>query len=354
MLENLKPADPFYEDVQEIKNASGRAASLTRQLLAFTHKQVIAPRLIDLNNIVSEMDRMLRRLIGSNIQLMAVMEPRLGCFRADPGQIEQIIVNLAVNARDAMPHGGNLTIETCNIEVDGSTVPELYSAKPGRYALLTVTDTGCGLDEETQARIFEPFFTTKPQGKGTGLGLATTYGAVRQIGGTISVTSQIDLGTTFRIYFPRADAAIEQQAPAAVPFSPKYGTETVLLVEDEDTVRTLAATVLRTAGYTVLEAHHGEEAVCLSQRYAGTIHLLLTDVIMPRMGGRLLKEQLTAQRPGVRTIFMSGYLEDAAIWHDILQSKTPFLQKPFTPNLLACKVREVLEGGSFGRMKTEG
>jgi len=342
VLSRLREEDLLRGDVVEIRKAAARAASLTQQLLAFSRRQVMVPKVLNLNTIVESVDSMLQRLIGEHIYLVAVLDSALGHVKADAGQMEQVIVNLAVNARDAMPKGGKLTIETSNVDVtsqhtlDGPIVP-------GCYAKLSVSDTGCGMDSETQTRIFEPFFTTKGQGKGTGLGLATVYGIVKQSEGHIVVDSEPGRGTAFHLYLPRVDGLIEVGEQDIRPLTLPYGTETVLLVEDEPAVRVLIRDSLRLFGYTVLEARHGFEAQLIGSQHTGRIDLLMTDVVMPQMSGRELADGLMRMHQDVKVLYMSGYTEQAMIDQDILNSGNAFLQKPFTPETLARKVRTVLD-----------
>ncbi len=299
--------------------------------------------MLDLNNLVIDLEKMLGRIIGEDITLTTQLQPTLGRVKADPGQLEQVILNLVVNARDALPHGGKLTLETRNVELDEEYARLHADAKPGRYVLLAVSDTGCGMAPEVQAHIFEPFFTTKEKGKGTGLGLATVYGIVQQCGGHVSVYSEVGVGTTMKVYLPRVpNAGSSPDSPANLASMPR-GHETVLLVEDEDAVRSLARLVLRNYGYTVLEASHGEAAIRLADEHAGHIDLLVTDVIMPGMGGRALAAALLERRPGLRVLYLSGYTDDAVVRHGILQEQVLFLQKPFAAAALARKVREVLD-----------
>jgi PAS domain S-box-containing protein len=339
----LAQDEALRHHAEEIDKAAGRAAGLTQQLLAFSRKQMVQPRVLNLNAVVTDTEGMLRRLIGEDIELVTRTEPALGHVKADPGQIEQIIVNLAVNARDAMPRGGKLIVETENTELDSVFVSQHPGARPGRYVMLAVSDSGVGMSAETQAHIFEPFFTTKEMGHGTGLGLATVYGIVKQSDGYISVYSEAGRGTTFKVYLPRVD---EEAAPAARPAKKgeavARGTETILLVEDEDPVRMLAREFLESKGYQVLEAATGSEALRISAAHAGPIHLLMTDVVMPGMGGRELAEQLILQRPQTRVIYMSGYTDDAIVQHGVLDPGMIFLAKPFTLETLARKLREVL------------
>jgi PAS domain S-box-containing protein len=343
LLGDLESTDPRRADLEEIRKAAAGAAGLTRQLLAFSRQQVLEPRVLDLNAVVTGAGNMLQRLIGEDVALVTVLAPNLGRVRADPGQLEQVIMNLAVNARDAMPEGGKLTVETANMELDGAYTAEHTPVTPGPYVLLTVSDSGVGMDEETQRRIFEPFFTTKAIGKGTGLGLATVYGIVKQSEGFIWVYSEVGHGTTFKIYLPRVDerADAAQQA-TALPESVR-GTETVLLAEDAAAVRAVARQVLERNGYAVLEAPNGRTALDLAVKHRGPIHLLVTDVIMPEMSGRQLAERLKEPRPELKVLFVSGYTDDAIIRHGILEPGIAFLQKPFSPESLARKVRELLD-----------
>jgi CheY-like chemotaxis protein len=311
--------------------------------LAFSRQQVLQPRVVDLNALVSELEKMLRRLLGEDVTLATQLAAGLGRVRADPGQLEQVIMNLAVNARDAMPRGGKLTIETSDVEFDSTHVAEHYPAPPGSYAMLAVIDTGTGMDPETQAHLFEPFFTTKEKGKGTGLGLATVYGIVKQSGGFIWVYSELGAGSRFKIYLPRVEAAAEPVLGFHAPVPVARGTETVLLAEDEAPVRAVARQTLERYGYRVLEAPSAEAALDVADRYSGPIHLLLTDVIMPGLSGRDLAVRLVALRPDVRVIYMSGYTDDAITRHGVLEPGFVFVQKPFTPDALARTVREVLD-----------
>ncbi|HEV3143354.1 MAG TPA: PAS domain S-box protein [Gemmataceae bacterium] len=342
--QRLRPDDDSRGFVSEIQKAANRASSLTRQLLAFSRRQILQPRVLDLNSIVTDMDKMLRRVIGEDISLATRLEPNLHPVHADPGQIEQVLLNLAVNARDAMPTGGRLKIATNNIGLDESFVRQHVDLRPGAYVMIAMTDTGCGMTPEVKARIFEPFFTTKEVGKGTGLGLATVYGIIKQSGGHIDVSSEPGHGTTFNIYLPRftdssRDSAEIQHSTGALP-----GTETILLAEDEDGVRILARTALADHGYTVLEAKNGQLALELARSHAGPIHLIVTDVVMPLMDGRQLAEQVIANRPETKVLYISGYTDDAIIRHGVSKADAAFLHKPFTPRSLARKVRKVLDG----------
>jgi PAS domain S-box len=335
--------NPIRRNLEETKKAAERAASLVRQLLAFSRKQILEPKVLDLNEVVKDMQKMLTRLIGENIKLATRLETDLGSVKADPCQVEQIIVNLVVNARDAMPRGGRVTIETANISLDAQTAAKHVAVIPGEYVMLAVSDTGNGMDQETQARIFEPFFTTKEVGKGTGLGLSTVYGIVKQSGGNIWVYSEPGFGTVFKVYLPRIDDATANNiAKQAQESNAPRGTETILLVEDEDVVRGLTRKILMQAGYTVLDARSGDEAIRLCATHAGPIDLLLTDVVMPEVSGKEVADRLLELRPTTRVLFMSGYTDEAIVQHGVLDANVKFIQKPFTWVGLTKKVREVL------------
>jgi signal transduction histidine kinase/DNA-binding NarL/FixJ family response regulator len=344
LLERLGPDPRLRGPAQEIANATQRATSLTRQLLAFSRKQMLAPKILDLNEVVTENLKMLTRMIGEDIDLVMVPSTELGAIRADPGQIDQVIMNLAVNARDAMPEGGKLTIETSNITLDENFARTHAPLKPGEYVMLAISDTGVGMDVDTQSRIFEPFFTTKGA-KGTGLGLSTVYGVVKQSGGFIFVDSQPQRGTAFRAYFPRVDAREEPailQDALGLPRHPR-GQETILLVEDEVNLRRLARQYLGTQGYKILEAEDGAAALQIASGHEGAIDLLLTDVIMPGMNGRELARHIAAERPDIRVLYMSGYAENAVGEDGTLDAGINLLQKPFSLPALKDKVREVLD-----------
>ncbi len=343
LLRDLPPGDAMRGDVEEIRKASERAAALTRQLLAYSRRQMLQPEILDLNVVVGDMDRMLRRLIGEHIALVTVPAPDLGRVRADPSQIEQVLVNLVVNARDAMPSGGRLTIETVNVDLDASYAQEHLGASPGAYTLLSVTDTGTGMDANVRAHLFEPFFTTKEVGKGTGLGLATVYGIVKQSGGHISVTTEVNRGSSFKVYLPRVLQPPTTPAPASPRPGNSRGSETVLVVEDDPAVLALSCRALEAEGYTILCASDGTDALRIVERHGGEIHLLLTDVVMPGMSGRELAEQMAARRVGIRILYMSGYPGDAAVHHGAFVRGSHFLQKPFSPDSLTRKVRETLD-----------
>ncbi len=347
--------DPRREEVEEILKAADRATSLTRQLLAFGRRQVLQPQVLDLNAVVMNMDKMLRRVIGEDVQLNTSLHRDLWSVKVDPGMIEQVIMNLAVNSRDAMPNGGKLTIETTNVAHDEEYASHHVSVKPGYYVMLAITDTGCGMDKETQSHLFEPFFTTKEKGKGSGLGLSTVYGIIKQSGGNIWTYSEPGLGTTFKIYLPR----VEETSLAYKPeirrkeISAPGGTETVLLVEDEEAVRSMVSKVLQNKGYRVLEASHGNAALEVCDKFEGPIHLMVTDVIMPQMSGRELAERLALMRPEMQVLYMSGYPDNTIVQHGVLEPGTAFLQKPFTINALELKVREILNSGPPGGRETQ-
>ncbi len=343
LLQEIRPGDPLRADIELIRQAGGRAATLTKQLLAFSRRQILMPKVINLNSIVDDMLTMLERVLTEDVQLSAALDPALGHVKADPGQIEQIIMNLVVNARDAMPQGGKLTIETSNVQIKATHQRSEFMV-PGSYVLLSVSDTGCGMDPEVQAHIFEPFFTTKEMGKGTGLGLSTVYGIVKQSDGYIFVYSEPGHGTTFQIYLPRVEGSTPwvPSGPALVEMP--TGTETILLVEDEPNVRILARNTLKRQGYTVLEARHGIEALLLGTQHPEPIHLLLTDVVMPQMNGREVADRLLPVRNGMKVLFMSGYAEGAMVHQGLVGQGTGFLQKPFSLEDLTLKVRQALDG----------
>jgi len=344
LLHATPPGDGRREDIEEIKNAGLRAAELTRQLLAFSRRQVLAPKVLDMNAVVSQMDKMLRRLIGEDVELVTQLARDLGPVSADPGQLEQVLLNLAVNARDAMPRGGRLTIETANVVLTEEYSERHHRLPPGQYVLLAVSDTGVGMDEATQKHLFEPFFTTKEVGKGTGLGLATVYGIVKQSGGYIWVYSEPGHGTTVKVYLPRVPGAAEPLPVAAATPELRRGSEIVLLVEDAAPVRSLARKSLESYGYTVLEAADGPAALDLAARHPRGIDILVTDVVMPGMSGRELAERLAPARPAMRVLYTSGYTDDAMVRQGVLRAGVACLQKPFVPETLARKVREVLDG----------
>lgn len=346
LLNALGENEPLRRDVEEIKKAGERAASLTRQLLAFSRRQVLQPRVLDLNEVVSDIEKMLRRVIGEDIELVTVLAPKVERIKADPGQLEQVIINLAINARDAMPDGGRLTLETQDVELDENYARDHVVVKPGRYVMLSVSDTGVGMDAETQTHIFEPFFTTKGPGKGTGLGLATVYGTVKQSDGYIWVYSELGQGTTFKLYFPRVEGGTEGGREETPQSEDLRGEETILLVEDDEVVRDLVHRILLTYGYRILVAPSARKALDLSREHEGPIDLMLTDVVMPQMSGRELAIALESIRPGLKVIYMSGYSNEAVVRHGVLDAGKAFLQKPFTPIALARKLREILDAGA--------
>jgi PAS domain S-box-containing protein len=342
LLDEFDQSDPRRQDLQQIEKAAQRAASLTSQLLAFSRKQILQPEILDLNAAINDMSIMLRRLIGEHIELIIREQPNLGLINADPGQIQQIVLNLAVNARDAMPRGGKLIIETSDVEVEERYVQEHPFVQPGPYVMAAISDNGIGMDAETKARIFEPFFTTKEKGKGTGLGLSTVYGIVKQSNGFIWVYSEPGNGTTFKVYFPRMQGEVSQIANARDSMAATMGNETVLLVEDENSVRALAGRILCERGYKVLQAENGMEALKMAQEFSGKIDLVITDVVMPGISGAVLVARLESLRPETKSLYISGYTDTAIVDHGILNSKVAFLQKPFTIQNFAQKVREVI------------
>ncbi|MBI3326006.1 MAG: response regulator [Nitrospinae bacterium] len=343
LLSGLTPVDPLRRNAEGIKKAADRATDLTRQLLAFSRRQMLAPVVLSLNGVIDNVAPILQRLIGEDITLVTVCDPTLRHVKADPGQVEQVIMNLAVNARDAMPQGGKLTIETANVELDKGTGRRREDLRPGRYALLAVRDTGCGIDAETRSHLFEPFFTTKEPGKGTGLGLSTVYGIVQQNSGYIEVDSEPERGATFKIYLPHVGAANEVLEPGTTHIRPPGGAETVLLVEDEAGIRELVREMLQRTGYTVLEAANGLEALELCERHRGPVHLLLTDVRMPGISGPEVAQRLAPLHPDMKVLYMSGYTGDALADQDMVGLGTALLEKPFLPDALVRKVREVLD-----------
>jgi two-component system, cell cycle sensor histidine kinase and response regulator CckA len=341
LISDLREGDPIRGDIEQIHLAGVRAADLTRQLLMFSRQQVIEPKVIDLPALLSGMDKMLRRLVGADVELTSIFDESTGHVRADPGSIEQVVMNLVINARDAMPVGGTLTVETTNVVLDAPCASAHVGAKAGRYVVLSITDTGTGMDSATIARVFEPFFTTKEQGKGTGLGLSTVFGIVQQSAGHISVDSELGVGTTFKVYLPRVDAITD--APRSPGPTALRGSETILLVEDEDPVRGVARDILRRHGYTVLDARNAGEALLICERHVGPVDLLLSDVVMPQMSGPELAKRLVQARPSMSVLFMSGYTDDAAVRHGVSEGGFSYLQKPITVEALTRRVRDVLD-----------
>jgi len=343
MLEGMDASNPLKEQLDEVRGAGQRAASLTQQLLAFSRRQVMRPQVLNLNGFLRETERLLRRLIGEDVRLVTMLAESLGKVKADPGQISQVILNLAVNARDAMPGGGSLTIETANVDIDAKSGAAQEAATPGRYVRLSVSDTGAGMDADTRMHLFEPFYTTKPAGQGTGLGLSSVYGIVRQSGGWISVYSEPGHGTQFHVYLPRVESQTDSAAVAVEKPAPAFGTETVLVAEDQHNVRRLVSLMLSGFGYQVLVAANGAEALAVASSHDGRIDLLITDVVMPGMSGRELAVELARQRPGIHVLYMSGYTGNVTAQHGLLQEGVAFIQKPFTAETLAVKVRETLD-----------
>jgi PAS domain S-box-containing protein len=342
LLGDMKPGEPMRDDLEEIQKAGERAAALTRQLLMFSRQQVLEPKVLDLNEVLASMDKMLQRILGADVDLLSLPSQPLGRVRIDPSSVEQVIMNLVVNARDAMPTGGKLTMETDNVVLDDAYARAHLGVKPGPHVMLAVSDTGTGIDKETLARIFEPFFTTKESGKGTGLGLSTVFGIVQQSGGSVWVYSEVGQGTTFKIYLPQIDAAVDSTHSIAPPITLR-GSETILLVEDDDQVRAVARDILRRNGYNVIEARNAGEALLHSERHPTTIHLLLSDVVMPQMSGPELAKRLAASRPEMRVLCMSGYTDDSIVRHGVIEAHLAYLQKPITPESLTTRVREVLD-----------
>ncbi|HVY47407.1 MAG TPA: PAS domain S-box protein [Minicystis sp.] len=347
LLEDIEPGQSMRADVEEIQSAGRRAADLTRQLLMFSRQQVLEPRVLDLTDVLKSMSKMLERLVGADVEIVSVTREPLGSVRADPSSVEQVIMNLVVNARDAMPTGGKLTLETHDVVLDEGYARAHVGAKPGPHVMLAVTDTGSGMDAATLGRIFEPFFTTKGIGKGTGLGLSTVFGIVQQSGGSIFVYSEPRVGTTFKIYLPRVDDAADE-VPEVEAVAARGGSETILLVEDDEQVRVVARSILEKHGYRVLEARNAAEALSHAEHHPGPIHLLLSDVVMPQMSGPALAKRLAATRPDMKVLCMSGYTDDSIVRHGVIEAELAFLQKPFTPEALTKRVRDVLRGSHGG------
>jgi len=340
-INRLRDDDPLRNDLLEVKKAGERAAVLTHQLLAFGSKHLLQPVPIDVNRIAEDVESMLRRILGEDIEFVQVLAPNLGVVKADPGQIEQVLVNLVVNAREAMPEGGTLTIETSNVEFGEEYAACRAEVSPGSYVQIAVTDTGCGMDGQLKERIFEPFFTTK--GKGTGLGLSTVYGIVKRSGGRIWVYSEPGHGTTFKIYLPREPSLKATSRRLRAIAAPGSGDETILLVEDEKAIREVAKRALETAGYKVLSAAAADQAMQTAAQHKGEIHLLLTDVVMPRMSGRALAHEISKARPGIKIVYMSGYADNAFVNQGVVEEGTHFISKPFAGSDLTRKVRDVLD-----------
>ncbi|MFC1494566.1 ATP-binding protein [Thermodesulfobacteriota bacterium] len=344
IMADLKREDPLYEDMEEIKRAAERGSNLTRQLLAFSRKQITQPSILDFNELLTDIEKMLRRLIGEDVEMQIIPSSELWLIKVDLGQMEQVIMNLVVNAKDAMPKGGKLTIETSNEDLGKNFFHEHgFAGQPGAYVRLSVTDNGIGMDKEIEERIFEPFYTTKETGKGTGLGLSTVYGIIKQNNGYILVDTTPEEGCTFDIYLPKTKEDMVSEKKEQPPVTKLIGSETVLFVEDDNSVRKLGRSVLKKKGYKVLVAEDGKDALRVSNAHDGSIDLLITDVVMPKIGGKELSERLQPLFPDIKVIFMSGYTDDAIVHHGILDSEVNFLEKPFTPEGLAKKTREILD-----------
>jgi two-component system, cell cycle sensor histidine kinase and response regulator CckA len=342
ILDELSPLDPLRGYAEEILKAADRAGALTNQLLAFSRRQIMQPRVMNVNAVVRQTEKMLRRLIGEDIQLVLNLNPDAGNIKADPNHIDQALVNLAVNARDAMPTGGRIVIETANTDLDEHYARTHLGVSPGEFVMIAVSDTGKGMDAETRRHIFEPFFTTKEKGKGTGLGLATVYGMVKQSGGDIWVYSEVGHGTAFKLYFPRVTEAVTDGGSSDGEPRQRHGTETILVLEDEEAVRALTVKLLQQLGYKILSAASGEEAIEISKAYSGEIAMLLSDVVMPNMSGRQVADILLASRRGMKVLYLSGYTEDTVVHHGVLDLGVDFLPKPFSLEVLAKKIREIL------------
>ena len=347
-LDQLNPENPVAKSLRQIKAAADRAASLTRQLLAFSRQQVVYPKVVNLNTVVENMGNMLRRLVGDDVSITLKPGTPLGSIKADVGQLEQVVMNLAVNARDAMPDGGQITIETCDVDLDESYQREHEPVVPGRYVMLSMSDSGCGMDHVTQARIFEPFYTTKEAGKGTGLGLSTVYGIVKQSGGNIWVYSEIGKGTTFKLYFPRVSEVAEALRPPTEQVAPGGGSETILLVEDDQALREFIAATLRGVGYTVLESGNAQTALKIVAKHEAAVHLLLSDVVMPGTSGIQLFTVLRASAPRLKVILMSGYAAETLARHGAVPQDVAFIEKPFSRDSLLLKIKSVLQSQAQG------
>ena len=345
-LVEIKEGDPLKLNIEEIRRAADRAADLTRQLLAFSRRQIMEMKVLDLNDLLKNLDKMLRRVIGEDIELVTLLAGDLGRVKTDPGQTEQVVMNLSVNSKDAMPEGGKLTIETANVDLDDAYARNHVAVTPGRFVMISVSDTGVGMTPEVRDRVFEPFFTAKEKGKGTGLGLSTVYGIVKQSGGNIWVYSEPGKGTTFKIYLPRVDEPLEKLGERVEVKEIPRGTETILVVEDEEEVRKLAVRILERQGYKVLEASQGLDAFLIAEKYEDLIHLLVSDVVMPKISGRELADRIAEIRPEIKVLYMSGYTDNAIVHHGVLGEGMEFIQKPFTVDGLIRKVREVLDKNS--------
>ncbi len=342
-LMDLKPGDPLRQTFEMIDKATQQSANLTRQLLAFSRRQIMEMKVLDLNSLLGDMDKMLHRVIGEDIELVSMLAGDSGRVKVDPGQMEQVVLNLVLNSRDAMPRGGKLTIETAKVDLDEAYVNGHVGVKPGRYVRIAVSDTGVGMTTEVREKIFEPFFTTKEKGKGTGLGLSTVYGIVKQSGGNIWVYSEPGKGTTFKVYLPRVDEPLEEERAKRIEEELPRGGETVLVAEDDGDVRNLVVQILRKQGYEVLEAANGGEAFMICEKHEGSIDLLVTDVVMPVMSGRELTDRLLLLHPKIKVLYMSGYTDDTVVRHGVLEEGVNFFQKPFSMEALVLKVREVLD-----------
>jgi CheY-like chemotaxis protein len=343
LLAEAPARDESTSLLTEIQKAGDRAAALTRQLLTFSRRQVLAPKVLELNAVVANSQKMLKRLLGEDVEVLTVLAPGLGRVKTDPDQIEQVLMNLAINARDAMPQGGRITIETTKVTLDDFYCRSHPEVKQGDYISLMVSDTGFGMDEQTRLRIFEPFFTTKHPGKGTGLGLAMVYGFIQQSGGHIDVDSQPGLGATFKLYLPEVEEVLASSESSLTLDEMPRGAETILVAEDDNALLKLTRRVLQSCGYTVLGAADGDEAIGIAQEHTGPIHLLVSDVVMPQMGGRQLGDRIITLKPGIKVLYFSGYTADTVVRHGIFEPEIAFLEKPFTASLLARKVRQVLD-----------